>query len=191
MRDAKQTLAIEIGRRPTRFDWALFGVFVPVVTMIVDQWTKYAATKFFKVPMNVCEVTPNPGFDVDMIWVMDLALVCNFGISWGLLQGDSQFKRWGLTAFAFAMCGVLLYIFKQSRDNLTRFSLGLVIGGAVGNGIDRFLFGAVTDFIDFGDIGFHWVFNIADSAITVGVIGLILASFKMDKLEKSLKLSPE
>ena len=56
-------------------------------------------------------------------------------------------------------------------------SFGLIIGGAIGNGIDRALFGAVTDFIDFSDIGFRWVFNIADSAITVGVIGLIIASF--------------
>jgi len=187
MRDVKKTAEIVIGRLPNAKDWWLFAVAVPILTVIFDQWTKYAATKFFKVPMNVCEITPNPGFDTHFFWVMDVALVCNFGISWGLLQGDSSIKRWGLTAFAFAMCGVLLYVFRQSRDNLTRFSLGLVIGGAIGNGIDRFLFGAVTDFIDFGDIGFHWVFNIADSAITVGVIGLIIASFRMDKLEKNLK----
>ena len=185
------TVDIEIGRPPKGSDWALFAVFLPILTVIIDQWTKFAATKFFKVPMNICETTPNPGFDVDMFWVVDLALVCNFGISWGLLQGDSSFKRWGLTAFAFAMCIVLLYVFRTSRDNLTRASLGLVIGGAVGNGIDRFLFGAVTDFIDFGDIGFHWVFNIADSAITVGVIGLIIASLRMDRLEKNLKLKSE
>ena len=49
----------------------------------------------------------------------------------------------------------------------------------------------MTDFIDFGDIGFQWVFNIADSAITVGVIGLILASFRMDRLEKKLKASAQ
>jgi len=191
MEDTKNTVEIELGQLPKRRDWTLFAVFVPIVTVILDQWSKFAATRFFKVPMNVCETTPNPGFDTDMFWVMDLALVCNFGISWGLLQGDSAFKRWGLTAFAFAMCAVLLFVFRTSRDNLTRASLGLVIGGAIGNGIDRFLFGAVTDFIDFGDIGFHWVFNIADSAITVGVIGLILASFHMDRLEKNLKATSQ
>jgi len=189
MKDTQQTIEIEVGRSPKASDWLIYALFVPCLSVILDQWTKYAATKFFKQPMNVCEITPNPGFDTDLFWVMDLALVCNFGISWGLLQGDSAFKRWGLTAFAFAMCVVLLFVFRSSRDNLTRASLGLVIGGAIGNGIDRFLFGAVTDFIDFGDIGFHWVFNIADSAITVGVIGLILASFRMDKLEKNLKLA--
>jgi len=192
MSDSQQNAVAEIGTLigplPKRADWGLYAICLPVLTVILDQWSKFAATKFFKQPMNVCEITPNPGFDTDMFWVMDLALVCNFGISWGLLQGDSSFKRWGLTAFAFAMCAVLLYVFRTSRDNLTRASLGLVIGGAIGNGIDRFLFGAVTDFIDFGDIGFHWVFNIADSAITVGVIGLILASFRQDRLEKKLKL---
>ena len=191
MKNAQDNADIEVGTPPSRKDWGLYAVFLPILTVIIDQWSKFAATKFFKVPMNICETTPNPGFDVDMFWVMDLALVCNFGISWGLLQGDSPFKRWALTAFAFAMCIVLLFVFRSSRDNLTRASLGLVIGGAIGNGIDRFLFGAVTDFIDFGDIGFHWVFNIADSAITVGVIGLILASFRMDRLEKKLKASAQ
>lgn len=183
-----KALEIEIGHAPTDKEWGFLAVCLPIIVVVIDQWTKYAATKFFKVPMSFCETTPYPGFDVDMFWVMDLALVCNFGISWGLLQGDSSVKRWALTAFAFAMCAFMLVLFRQSRDNLTRFSLGLVMGGAIGNGIDRLLFGAVTDFIDFGDIGFHWVFNIADSAITVGVIGLILSSFRMDKLEKNLKI---
>ena len=75
------------------------------------------------------------------------------------------------------MSGVLAYALTQSHDWLNRLSISLIIGGAIGNGIDRALFDAVTDFIDFSDIGFRWVFNIADSAITVGVIGLIVASF--------------
>ncbi len=177
----------EIGTKTTRKDWALFGLAVPAVTVVLDQLTKWWATRFFNVPMNICELNPRPGFDVDFWAVMDLALVCNQGISWGLLQGDSPVKRWALTAFAFFMCAVLYYVLGRSRDVLTRLSLGLVIGGAIGNGIDRALFGAVTDFIDFGDIGFHWVFNVADSAITVGVIGLILASFIQDKREKAAK----
>ena len=109
--------------------------------------------------------------------LFDFTLVCNPGISWGQLQGDSDLKRWLLTGFALLMSGALVYAVTQSKDWLNRLSFGLIIGGAIGNGIDRALFGAVTDFIDFSDIGFRWVFNIADSAITVGVIGLIIASF--------------
>ena len=176
--------ANDYGRPPRAIDWGIFAGFVPFLTLCLDQGTKYLATRFFKVPMNICEINPYPGFDVDIFWVMDLALVCNFGISWGLLQGDSQFKRWGLTLFAFFMCLVLLSLFRSSRDHVMRLSLGLVIGGAIGNAIDRLLFGAVTDFIDFGDIGFHWVFNIADSAITVGVIGLIASSLWQDYQNK-------
>ncbi|MEP1229994.1 MAG: signal peptidase II [Litorimonas sp.] len=187
MNDANKTQETELGTRPNLREWGIFALGLSSLTVVLDQWTKYAATRFFKMPMNVCEIYPNPGFKTDFFWVMDVSLVCNFGISWGLLQGDSPIKRWALTGFAFVMCVVLVFLFRQSRDNLTRASLGLVMGGAIGNGIDRFLFGAVTDFIDFGDIGFHWVFNIADSAITVGVIGLILASFRQDRLEKALK----
>ena len=171
----------------TRKDWAIFGFALPALTIALDQATKWAATRFFKVPMNICELNPTPGFDYDLWPIMDIALVCNQGISWGLLQGDSSVKRWLLTAFAVIMVFVLYYAMRQSRDWLTRLSLGLVIGGAIGNGIDRALFGAVTDFIDFGDIGFHWVFNIADSAITVGVVGLIISTFLNDKQEKAAK----
>ena len=84
------------------------------------------------------------------------------------------------------MSGVLVYTLTQSKDWLNRLSIAMIIGGAIGNGIDRALFGAVTDFIDFSDIGFRWVFNIADSAITIGVIGLIIASFIFKSDEETI-----
>ena len=115
MKNTQVNTDIEVGTPPSRKDWGLYAVFLPILTVIIDQWSKFAATKFFKVPMNICETTPNPGFDVDMFWVMDLALVCNFGISWGLLQGDSPFKRWALTAFAFAMKGQAYVAVSRAR----------------------------------------------------------------------------
>ena len=162
----------------------LFGGVLPIVTVAFDQLTKYWAVKKFGAPMNICEINPYPGLEIEVSPIVDLALVCNQGISWGLLQGDSPVKRWALTIFAFVMCIALFYMLVKAKDNLTRLSLGLVIGGAIGNGIDRALFGAVTDFINFSDIGFRWVFNVADSAITVGVIGLLLASFLVKPDEK-------
>ncbi len=155
----------------------IYCLAIPLVVIIIDQWTKYKAIKFFKAPMNICEINPMPGLAYEFSPIVDLALVCNQGISWGLLQGDSSIKRWGLTVFAALMCGVLIYVLAKSKDWMNRLSIALIIGGAIGNGIDRALFGAVTDFINFSDIGFKWVFNVADSAISVGVIGLILASF--------------
>lgn len=155
----------------------IYALIIPLIIIISDQWSKYAIIQSFDVPMNICEINPRPGLKHEITKLFDFSLICNQGISWGMLQGDSQVKRWLLTIFALGMSGVLVYALTQSKDWLNRLSIGLIIGGAIGNGIDRALFGAVTDFIDFSDIGFRWVFNIADSAITVGVIGLIAASF--------------
>jgi len=102
-----------------------------------------------------------------------------------MLQGDSSFKRWGLTIFAFLMTVALIFVLRKTEDRLGQFSLCLVIAGAVGNAIDRLFFGAVTDMIDFSDIGFKYVFNVADSYITVGVIGLFISSYLNDRREKA------
>jgi signal peptidase II len=155
----------------------IYALLVPLVIILFDQWSKYAVIQSFGVPLNICEINPAPGLKHEITGLFDFSLICNQGISWGLLQGDSNIKRWLLTIFALGMSGVLVYALTQSKDWLNKLSIGFIIGGALGNGIDRLLFGAVTDFIDFSDIGFRWVFNIADSAITVGVIGLIAASF--------------
>lgn len=165
--------------------WVIFGLIVPLLVVIFDQITKYAAIKFFKAPINICEVNPRPGLTYDFSPIVDLTLICNQGISWGLLQGDSSLKRWLLTIFALVMSALLFWMLGQTKDRLSRWAFALVIGGAIGNGIDRLLFGAVTDFIDFSDIGFKYVFNVADSAITVGVIGLIIGSFFAKDTEKS------
>ena len=109
-----------------------------------------------------------------------------------MMQGDSSIKRWGLTFFAFLMTVVLIFVLRKTADRLGQISLSFVIAGAVGNAIDRLFFGAVTDMIDFSDIGFNYVFNVADSYITVGVIGLFLSSFLTERREKAAaKLSVE
>jgi signal peptidase II len=89
--------------------------------------------------------------------------------------------RWVLAAFS-AIVAVLLIVWarKQSRG-LTLTALGLVIGGALGNLIDRVRFGAVVDFIDVSALYFPWVFNVADAAITIGVILLLIDSARSDR----------
>ena len=172
----------------------IYALILPLIVIILDQWSKFAIIQSFNAPMNICEINLRPGYKHEISNLFDFSLVCNPGVSWGQLQGDSQLKRWLLTFFALGMSGVLAYALTQSKDWLNRLSIGLIIGGAIGNGIDRAFFGAVTDFIDFSDIGFRWVFNIADSAITVGVIGLIAASFifkpddkKSDQVDEIIK----
>jgi signal peptidase II len=105
------------------------------------------------------------------------------------MQGDSALKRWGLLIFAIFMVGVLLHVLSGAKDTLSRFSLSLVIGGAVGNAIDRALFGAVTDFINAEDIGFSYVFNVADSAITIGIIGLFYVMYRDWRAERKAHVS--
>jgi len=167
-------MSVMVDRRKT---WLIYGFTLPLFIVIIDQLTKLGATRFFKQPFSYCELYPNQKLNYDLTPLMDISLLCNQGISWGLLQGDSPIKRWALTIFALVMSAALFWVLGQTKDKLSRLAFGLVIGGAIGNAIDRFFFGAVTDFIDFSDIGFNYVFNIADSAITIGVIGLLIGSF--------------
>jgi signal peptidase II len=115
---------------------------------------------------------------------LDLTMVWNRGVSFGLFRADADLARWLLAAFS-AIVAVLLILWarKQSRG-LTLTALGLVIGGAVGNLIDRVRLGAVVDFIDVSKLYFPWVFNVADSAITIGVILLLLDSARSDRLSR-------
>ena len=89
------------------------------------------------------------------------------------------------------MSGFLITWLNKEKDKLLSFAIALIIGGAIGNAIDRALFGAVTDFIDtsdfvrIGDFAFKWVFNVADSAITIGVIGLLISMFLQGRREKA------
>ena len=170
-----------------RFSW--LGGVIPAVLVGLDQLSKWATTQFFNQPMSYCaqdnENISWADIDYDLSPLMDIHLICNPGISWGLFQSDSPIKRWVLTAFAFLMTIALLYALRKTQDRLGQISLSFVIAGAVGNAIDRFLFGAVTDMIDFSDIGFNYVFNVADSYITVGIIGLFVSTYLNDKREKA------
>ncbi len=168
--------------------FSLLGGAIPAVLVALDQLSKWATTRFFDLPMSAC-AKADPRLTHEVSPIADLSLLCNRGISWGLLQGDSSIKRWALTIFAFLMTLALLYVLRNTKDRIGQISLCLVIAGAVGNAIDRLLFGAVTDMIDFSDIGFRFVFNVADSYITVGVIGLFISSFLNDRREKAEKLA--
>lgn len=111
------------------------------------------------------------GFELSPVF--DLSMTWNRGVSFGALQSDGA-ARWIL----FLLTGVIAAGFavwlSQAQRRLTALALSLVIGGAIGNLIDRARFGAVVDFLDFSDIYFIWVFNVADAAISVGAAVLLL-----------------
>src|SRR5215207_3976912 len=126
---------------------------------------------------------------------LDLVLTWNRGISYGLFQQDGALGQWvllALTVVAVILLGVWL---ARTTSRLTALSLGLIIGGAVGNAIDRLAYGAVADFVLFHvtteTINFKWyVFNLADAAIVAGVIGLLYESLVGDRAAKAPRSEP-
>jgi signal peptidase II len=106
-----------------------------------------------------------------------LTLVENPGVSFGLFQNDSIWARWSLAAFSLIVALALGFWVRRAEKAFTGLAIGLIIGGAVGNLIDRVRNGVVVDFVDVTALYFPWVFNVADSAISVGIVLLLAESF--------------
>jgi len=127
---------------------------------------------------------------VALLPFFDLVLTWNRGISYGLFQQDGALGRFvllGITLFAVALLWVWL---ARASNRLMALSLGLIIGGALGNAIDRLAYGAVADFALFhvttASFTFNWyVFNLADASIVAGVAGLLYDSFLGDRAAKA------
>lgn len=142
----------------------VFGLHIAGVIVAADQFTKWLIVETVMNPPRVIELTPF--FNLVMVW--------NRGISFGAFGNGSAWTSWALTAVAAIIVAGLLVWLWRAKTRLIAVALGLVIGGAIGNVIDRVRVGAVADFLDFHVGSYHWpAFNLADSAITVGV-GLIL-----------------
>ena len=143
------------------------GLAVAAFVAVLDQITKALVLGFFG----------KPGCAFDRVRVspfFDLVLTCNPGVSFGL------FNRTGVGSLIFSLLAliiilVLLIWLSRVRATFLAAAIGLVIGGAVGNVVDRLRFGAVIDFLDFHLASWHWpAFNLADSAICLGVAAMLL-----------------
>jgi signal peptidase II len=143
------------------------GLAVAAVVAVLDQLSKAAVLHFFG--ESGCAVHHH-----SVTWFFDLVLTCNTGISFGL------FNRSDLGSLVFAVAGaaiivVLLLWLRRVRGILMAVALGFVIGGAVGNVIDRLRFDGVIDFLYFHAGSWGWpAFNLADSAICLGVVAILL-----------------
>jgi signal peptidase II len=115
-----------------------------------------------------------PGSSIGVWGPLRLTLVFNGGVSFGLLQGDGSWVRWTLAAFEMAVVVFLAFWVRRAERPMSALAVALIMGGALGNVVDRLRFGYVVDFVDVQRLYFPWVFNLADSAITVGV-ALLLA----------------
>ena len=143
------------------------GLVVAILVIVFDQATKWWIMAMVMQPPRIIPVTPF--FNLVMGW--------NRGISFGLFDGDSAINVWVLPLVALAIVAALVVWLRRVQGVWLASAIGLVIGGALGNVVDRLRFGAVADFLDFHVAGYHWpAFNVADSGITVGVTMLVLDS---------------
>lgn len=142
------------------------------LTIVLDQLSKWWVLDVFDLAARKSVQVAGP-FSLTMVW--------NKGVSFGMLRAEQDLARWGLVVFSLIVAGFLAVWARKIERPLLALAVGLVMGGAVGNAIDRARFGAVADFLDFKDLYFPWVFNVADSAISVGVVLLLLDSFLSER----------
>jgi signal peptidase II len=173
-----------------RVTYAAYGFALAVV--IIDQLTKAWILS------SLDMLTPTGALIDRELWalrgfpvlepVLRISFVLNDGVSFGLFGGGSA--RWGLSLFSVAVAGALAWWATRVERRLLISAIGLVIGGALGNVIDRVRFGGVVDFIDVSGIGFPWVFNVADSAISIGV-GLLILDSLLSERSGAVGAAPE
>jgi len=120
-----------------------------------------------------------PGDQIVLLPIFNLTYTENFGISLGLLTATSQIGRWGLVAMTAAIAIGVAYWIGKEKLRPDQAALGMVLGGALGNILDRVRQGFVTDFLDlhFGEWRPFYVFNVADAAISIAVVILLLRAF--------------
>jgi len=149
--------------------WRRAGLAAAFIGLITDQVSKLWLLFGYRIEQNQ-PIEVAPFFDIIAVW--------NYGISYGLFQQDSDLGRWvllAITAAALVFLGRWLW---RAESLVSALGLGLVIGGAIGNGIDRIAYGAVFDFASFHFRSFSWyIFNIADVWIVAGVAGLLYDAF--------------
>jgi signal peptidase II len=146
-----------------------FGLGLAAVVLVLDQATKWWMLEVVGIALRPpIEVTPF--FNLVMVW--------NRGVSFGLFAHEAEVMPYVLSGVAVAISVALFVWLARAERRWIAAAIGLVVGGAVGNVIDRLRFGAVADFFDVHVAGWHWpAFNVADAAIVVGVGMILLDGF--------------
>ena len=150
----------------------LFVFVLSLITLFIDRISKNEILSIFE-ENKLEKIFINP--------FLDLFLVFNTGISYGLLGGESSFQKWLLIIVSVSIVAFLLIWTKDSTSRLVNISISFITGGALGNILDRILYGGVIDFISLHAYGYYWyIFNIADVFIVFGVI-LFLIKILMER----------
>ena len=156
-------------KQPLATSWGLYAYVLAAMVLILDQLSKWWI-------LNVLHLDLKG--QIQVLPVFRLTMVMNPGVSFGLLRADTALGR-GLLVGAAGIVVIALIAWVRKADRpMFATAIGLVIGGALGNNlIDRARLGEVVDFLDFSGLHFPWVFNVADSAISIGVVLLLWDSF--------------
>lgn len=155
----------------TRWGWRAYAI--AAVVLIADQLAKYWILSVVRLP---------EGATMEVFWPLQFTRIWNEGVSFGLLQAQHDLVRWGMVVFNLVVGCLLAWWARSQTRFLPAVGLALLMGGAIGNAIDRAIFGAVIDFLDVQRLGFFpWIFNIADAGITIGVVMILLDSLRRER----------
>ena len=167
-------------RGVSRLGWTAYVLALLII--VADQASKYWILEVFQLPLRPSTHVAGP---------LSLTMVWNQGVSFGLLWADHGFVRWALAAFSIGVSILLAAWVRRAERPLMAWALAFIMGGALGNVIDRIRFGAVADFLDVSALGFFpWVFNIADAAINVGIGLLLIDMLLTERKQKRAASSP-
>ena len=149
------------------------GLAIASVGLLIDQATKFIVVENASSLVTGLKVLP----------VFDLVFLRNDGVSFGMLGG---MPWWGLTVLALIICAVLTVFLFRSDNRIEAVAFGAIIGGALGNIVDRFRFQAVTDFLSFHIGDLYWpAFNLADVFVVCGVAVLLLEPLITSRLRQA------
>jgi signal peptidase II len=152
---------------------------IALAVVVLDQLTKWAALSYL-VPRAEVPITP----------FLNLALVYNRGAAFGFLNDAAGWQNAFFIGIALIACVVIGYLLyrAETRTSIAAIGLTLILGGAIGNVIDRLTYGHVIDFIDVYYHSWHWpAFNVADSAITIGAVLLVLDALGFASRKRGLE----
>lgn len=151
------------------------GLLLSAVIIVLDQLTKWWVVEQVMRPPGVAETPFFSPVRVEVLPVFDLVMAWNRGVSFGVFNNNGPWNAAALSVLSLVIVAFLVAWLRKAPSRMIALALGGIIGGALGNVIDRIRWGAVADFLDVHVMGHHWpAFNLADSAISVGAAVLVL-----------------
>jgi signal peptidase II len=157
-------------RRPAQPRLLFYALAYGFLILMLDQYSKWMILNVIMVPAPQ-HVPVWPWVSFDLVW--------NHGVTFGMFAARHDTMPYVFGAIAAGIIAMLIHWLWRVEHRLTAAAIGVIIGGAIGNVIDRLRFGAVVDFINV--VHYPWVFNVADSAVVIGVVLLIFESWRGER----------